>query len=92
MGLTVSNNFRMRLTRAARDNALPFAPLMSHEETVAAMRETRRKDQPRFDSVEAPMRDLHAEDRARAQLTSPSPRDIAIMRGPAVGRTFAIGT
>lgn len=39
MGLTVSDAFRIMLTRVARDKALPFEPLIPNETTVAAMRE-----------------------------------------------------
>ena len=41
MGLTVSDAFRMMMTRIAREHALPFEPLVPNEETVAAMRAAR---------------------------------------------------
>lgn len=41
MGLTVSDAFRMMMTRIAREHALPFEPLAPNEETVAAMRAAR---------------------------------------------------
>ncbi|MFY9641459.1 MAG: type II toxin-antitoxin system RelB/DinJ family antitoxin [Rhodomicrobium sp.] len=62
MGLTVSDAFRIMLTRIAREKALPFEPLVPNEETIAAMREARAGNLESFDSVEALMASLHAED------------------------------
>ncbi len=62
MGLTVSDAFRILLTRVAREKALPFEPLVPNEETIAAMREARAGNLESFDSVEALMASLHAED------------------------------
>ena len=42
MGLTVSDAFRILLTRVAREKALPFEPLVPNEETIAAMLAARR--------------------------------------------------
>ena len=44
MGLTLSDAFRMMLTRVARDGALPFEPLLPNAATVEAMREARLDD------------------------------------------------
>jgi len=41
MGLTVSDAFRILLTRVAREKALPFEPLVPNAATIAAMREAR---------------------------------------------------
>ncbi len=41
MGLTVSDAFRIMLTRIAREKALPFAPLIPNEKTIKAMRRVR---------------------------------------------------
>ena len=41
MGLTVSDAFRMLLTRIAKERALPFEPLVPNEETIQAMQEVR---------------------------------------------------
>ena len=41
MGLTVSDAFRILLTRIAHEKALPFEPLVPNEATIAAMREAR---------------------------------------------------
>ena len=62
MGLTVSDAFRIMLTRIAREKALPFDPLVPNETTIAAMREARAGTLKSFDSVEGLMTDLHAED------------------------------
>ena len=42
MGLTVSDAFRILLTRVAREKALPFEPLVPNAETVEAMKAARR--------------------------------------------------
>jgi DNA-damage-inducible protein J len=62
MGLTVSDAFRILLTRIAREKALPFEPLVPNETTIAAMREARTGKLKSFNSVEALMADLNAED------------------------------
>jgi len=61
MGLTVSDAFRLMLTRVAREKALPFEPLIPNEETIKAMKETRDgKNLKSFDSVDDLMTDLNA--------------------------------
>lgn len=62
MGLSVSDAFRMMLTRIAREKALPFEPLVPNATTIAAMREARAGHLKSFDSIEALMADLHGED------------------------------
>jgi DNA-damage-inducible protein J len=42
MGLTVSDAFRMLLTKIAKEKALPFEPLVPNKETIAAMRAARQ--------------------------------------------------
>ena len=42
MGLTVSDAFRLMLTRVAREKALPFEPLVPNDVTIEAMKEARR--------------------------------------------------
>jgi DNA-damage-inducible protein J len=42
VGLTVSDAFRLMLTRVAREKAMPFNPLIPNEETIEAMREARK--------------------------------------------------
>jgi DNA-damage-inducible protein J len=62
MGLTVSDAFRIMLTRVAREKALPFEPLVPNAETIAAMKEARRGGLPSFATVEDLMSDLNADD------------------------------
>ena len=62
MGLTVSDAVRLLLTRVAKERALPFAPLVPNAETIAAMKEAREGNLPRFDDVKSLLDDLHAED------------------------------
>jgi DNA-damage-inducible protein J len=62
MGLTVSDAFRIMLTRVAREKALPFEPLVPNEETIEAMKEARRGGLKSAGSVEELMADLHADD------------------------------
>jgi DNA-damage-inducible protein J len=42
MGLTVSDAFRIMLTRVAHEKALPFEPLVPNARTIEAMRQARR--------------------------------------------------
>ncbi|WP_017906728.1 type II toxin-antitoxin system RelB/DinJ family antitoxin [Pseudomonas asplenii] len=62
MGLTVSDAFRMMMTRIAHEKALPFEPLVPNATTLEAMKETRQGGLKAFDSVEDLMADLNAED------------------------------
>ena len=62
MGLTVSDAVRLLLTRIAQEKALPFATLIPNAVTIEAMKEARKGGLPQFDSVQALMNDLHAQD------------------------------
>jgi DNA-damage-inducible protein J len=62
MGLTVSDAFRILLTRIAREKALPFEPLVPNAETITAMQEARRGKLPSFATVDELMADLNAPD------------------------------
>ena len=62
MGMTVSDAFRILLTRIAREKAFPFDPLVPSPETVEAMKEARRGNLPSFGSVGALIADLNADD------------------------------
>jgi DNA-damage-inducible protein J len=62
MGLTISDAMRMMLTRIAKEQALPFDPLVPNAETIAAMKEARAGKLKSFDSVEALMAELDADD------------------------------
>jgi len=41
MGLTVSDAFRIMLTRVAREKALPFEPLIPNKKTMQAIKDAR---------------------------------------------------
>jgi DNA-damage-inducible protein J len=62
MGLTVSDAFRMLLTRVAREKALPFDPLVPNSETIEAMKAARRGDLMTASSVQNLLADLNADD------------------------------
>jgi DNA-damage-inducible protein J len=62
MGLTVSDAFRIMLTRVAREKALPFEPLVPNATTIKAMKEARRGGLKSFATVKALMADLNAND------------------------------
>lgn len=62
MGLTVSDAFRLMLTRIAKEKALPFEPLVPNAKTIEAMKETRAGQLESFDNVDALMADLSAKD------------------------------
>ena len=62
MGLTVSDAFRLMLTRVAREKSLPFEPLVPNATTIAAMKKARDGGLPSFRDVEALMADLNADD------------------------------
>jgi DNA-damage-inducible protein J len=62
MGLTLSDAFRIMLTRVAREKALPFEPLVPNAGTIEAMKEARRGGLESFATVEDLMANLNAED------------------------------
>ena len=62
MGLTVSDAFRLMMTRIAAEKALPFEPLVPNAETIEAMKEARKAGLPRFKNVDALLADLNAGD------------------------------
>jgi len=62
MGLTVSDAFRIMLTRVAHEKALPFEPLIPNETTIAAMREAREGKGTRFAALDDLMAGLNADD------------------------------
>ena len=63
MGLTVSDAFRIMLTRVAREKALPFEPLTPNDVTIQAMKDVRRGVKMKsFKNVDALMADLNADD------------------------------
>ena len=58
MSLTVSDAFRIMLTRVAREKKLPFEPLIPNDENILAMNEARANKLEAFDSVDSLMADL----------------------------------
>lgn len=62
MGLTVSDAFRIMLTRVAHEKALPFEPLVPNAVTIKAMKEARLGGLKSFATVEDLMADLNADD------------------------------
>ena len=62
MGLTISDAFRLLLTRVANEKALPFEPLVPNQKTIEAMKEARRGKLRSFKSIDSLMDDLNAGD------------------------------
>ena len=62
MGLSISDAIRLLLVRVAADEAMPFEVKVPNAETLAAMAELKRGEGKSFDSVEALMADLNADD------------------------------
>ncbi|MCX7115023.1 MAG: type II toxin-antitoxin system RelB/DinJ family antitoxin [Gammaproteobacteria bacterium] len=62
MGLTVSDAFRMLLTRVAKDKSLPFEPLVPNQKTIDAMKEARKGKLRSFNTIQSLMDDLNDEE------------------------------
>lgn len=62
MGLTVSDAFRIMITRIAKEKALPFEPLVPNAKTIEAMKEARAGRLKSFNSFDDLMADLNADD------------------------------
>jgi len=62
IGLTISDAVRSMLIQTARDNELPFNPLIPNAVTIAAMEEARAGGGKAFATVEELMADLNADD------------------------------
>ena len=62
MGLTVSDAFRMLLTRVAREKALPFEPLVPNAETIAAMKAARRGELVTAGKLDNLLKNLNEDD------------------------------
>jgi DNA-damage-inducible protein J len=61
MGLTVSDAFRLLLTKIAQEKSLPFEPLVPNEKTIEAMKAARRGELVEADSPDALLSSLNAE-------------------------------
>lgn len=62
MGLTVSDAFRLMMTRIAAEQALPFEPLVPNVETIEAMTAARRGDLTTVGSPDRLLASLNAGD------------------------------
>ena len=62
MGLTVSDALRMMLTRVAREQSLPFDPMVPNAITIKAMRDARRGKTTKHKNLDSLMADLNADD------------------------------
>jgi DNA-damage-inducible protein J len=62
MGLTLSDAFRILLTRIAHEKAFPFDLLVPNAKTIEAMKEARQGNLSSFSSVEGLLADLNADD------------------------------
>ena len=62
MGLSISDAVRVLLTRVAAEKALPFDVKVPNADTVAAMRETRKRGLASVHNVPDLLADLNAED------------------------------
>ena len=62
MGLTLSDAFRIMITRVAKEKALPFEPLTPNAKTIEAMKEARSCKLQSFNSIDDLMADLNAGD------------------------------
>ena len=62
MGLTVSDAMRMMLTRVAREQALPFEPLVPNAATIKAMKDARSCKTKKHATLKSLMADLNAND------------------------------
>ena len=62
MGLTVSDAMRMMLTRVAREQSLPFDPMVPNATTIKAVRDARRGKTTKHKNLESLMADLNADD------------------------------
>lgn len=62
MGLTVSDAFRLLMTRVAAEKALPFAPLVPNAETIKAMKAARRGEMTTVHSAKELFESLDADD------------------------------
>ena len=62
MGLTVSDAFRLLMTRVAADKALPFAPLVPNAETIRAIKSARKGDMTTVRSTKQLFESLDADD------------------------------
>ena len=58
MGLTLSDAFRIMLTRIGNEKALPFEPLIPNQDTLSTMRAARKRHVTKVESVDKLMDSL----------------------------------
>lgn len=61
MGLTVSDAFRILLTKIAKEKAFPFEPLVPNKKTIEAMRDARRGKLVTVDKIDHLVDSLRAD-------------------------------
>ncbi|MBI4968493.1 MAG: type II toxin-antitoxin system RelB/DinJ family antitoxin [Rhodospirillales bacterium] len=62
IGLTVSDAFRLMMTRIAAEKRLPFEPLVPNAKTIAAMKAARKGKLVTVGKPRDLLADLHADD------------------------------
>lgn len=62
IGLTISDAFRILLTRVAKEKALPFEPLIPNKETIAAMKAARNGELVTADNLYTLLDSLNEDD------------------------------
>jgi DNA-damage-inducible protein J len=62
MGLSVSDAFRILLTRIAKDKLFPIEPLVPNAETIAAMKDARRGKLSTVGKIDNLLGSLNADD------------------------------
>jgi len=62
IGLTISDAFRILMTKIAAEKALPFDPLIPNKETIKAMRDARKGKMTTVHSIKELMDKLNADD------------------------------
>jgi DNA-damage-inducible protein J len=62
MGLTVSDAFRLLLTKVAKEKALPFEPLVPNKETINAMKAARQGQLTSVKHLDDLLDNLNADD------------------------------
>lgn len=61
VGLTVSDAFRLLLTKVAHEKALPFEPFIPNSETIAAMKAARRGELTTVKRIDSLLYELNAD-------------------------------
>jgi DNA-damage-inducible protein J len=62
MGLTVSEAFRLMMTRIAKEKALPFEPLIPNQQTIAAMKAARQGQVTKVKNIKGLLDSLNEDD------------------------------